>query len=106
MDKLDKAGLFGKKQSQGKNDYEEGGLWHALFLAPKIKKNCSTINKIGIINEHKTFKSFTNVGEKLDRKEYFTMANGGTLRAKVPLSWKIAFIQGVVVPHKIIQTLW
>ena len=43
-DKLDKAGLFGKSLLQGKNDYKDGGIWFALFLAPKIK-NCLTIKK-------------------------------------------------------------
>ena len=28
------------------------------------------------------------------------MADGGKLIAKVPLSWKKSFIQGVVIPHK------
>ena len=36
----------------------------------------------------------------MDRKEYFIMANGGNLIAKVPLSWKKSFSQGVVIPHK------
>ena len=34
-DKLDKAGLVGKNRLQGKNDYKEGGIWYAVFLAPK-----------------------------------------------------------------------
>ena len=29
------------------------------------------------------------------------MANGDKLIAKVPLSWKKSFTQGVVIPHKI-----
>ena len=28
------------------------------------------------------------------------MANGGNLIAKVPLSWKKLFSQGIVIPHK------
>ena len=36
----------------------------------------------------KCFKGFTNVSDNLDRKEYFKMANGDNLNAKVPLSWK------------------
>ena len=69
------------------------------FLAPKIKY-CLTIKKIGIIDEHKTFKGFTNVSDNLDRKEYFNMAGGGKLVTKVPLSWKNSFSQSVVIPHK------
>ena len=97
-DKLDKAGLVGKNRLQGKHDYKEGGIWYALFLAPKIKY-CLTIKKYGVIDEHKTFKGFTNVSDNLDRKEYLNMADGGNLLAKVPLSWRKSFSQGVVIPH-------
>ena len=69
-DKLNKAGLVGKNLIQGKNDYKDGGIFYGLFLAPKIKY-CLTINKYGVIDEHKTFKGFTNVSDNLDRKEYF-----------------------------------
>ena len=36
----------------------------------------------------------------MDRKEYFKTADGDNLIAKVPLSWKKIFGQGVVIPHK------
>ena len=98
-DKLDKAGLVGKNLLQGKNDYKDAGIFYGLFLAPKIKY-CLTINKYGVIGEHKTFKGFTNVSDNLDRKEYFDMADGDKLVVKVPLSWKKSFSQGVVIPHK------
>ena len=52
------------------------------------------------MDEHKTFKGFTNVSDKLDRKESFKMFNGDKLVAKVPLSWKESFSQGVLIPHK------
>ena len=58
--KLDKAGLVGKNLLEAKNDYNDGGIFYGLFLAPKIKC-CLTINKYGVIDEHKTFKGFTNV---------------------------------------------
>ena len=86
-DKLEKAGLVGKNLLQGKNDYKDGGIFYGLFLAPKIKY-CLIINKYGVISEKKTFKGFTNVSDKLDRKQYFKMADGDKLVAKVPLSWK------------------
>ena len=97
--KLDKAGLVGKELLQGKNDYKDGGKFYGLFLAAKIKY-CLTINKYGVIHEHKTFKGFTNVSDNLNRKEFFNMADGDKLIAKVPLSWKKSFSQGVVIPHK------
>ena len=65
-DKLDKAGLVGKKRLQGKNNYKEGRFWYDLFLAPKINY-CLTIYKFRVIDEQKTFKGFTNVSDNLDR---------------------------------------
>ena len=88
-----------KNLLEGKNDYRDGGIFYGLFLAPKIKY-CLTINKYGVIDEHKTFKGFSNVSNNLDRKKYFNKANGDKLVAKVPLSWKKNFSQGVVIPHK------
>ena len=70
-----------------------------MFLSPKIKY-CLTINKVGVIDEHKCFQGFTNVSQNLDRKEYFKMASGQNLTAKVPLSWRKSFSQGVTTPHK------
>ena len=98
-DKLDKAGLVGKNLLQGKNDYKDGGIFYGLFPAPKIKY-CLNINKYGVIDEHKTFKGFTNESDNLDRKEYFKMLNGKKLTAKVPLSWKKGISHGIIIPHK------
>ena len=98
-DKLNKAGLVGKNLLQGKNDYKDGGIFYGLFLAPKIKY-CLTINKYGAIDEHKTFKGFSNVSDKLDRKEYFKNVDGDNSIAKVPSSWKKSFSQGVLILHK------
>ena len=67
-EKLDKTGLVGKNRLQGRNDYKVGGTWYILLLAPKTKY-CLTINKIGIVDEHKTFKVFTNVSDNFDRRE-------------------------------------
>ena len=52
------------------------------------------------MDEHKTFKGFTNVSDNLNRKEYFKMDNGDNLIAKVPLSWKKSLSQGVIIPQK------
>ena len=84
-DKLNEAGFVGKKLLQGGNDYKDGGIFYGLFLAPKIKY-CLTINKYRVIDEHKTFKGFTNVSDNLDREEYFKKFEGDNLIAKVPLS--------------------
>ena len=34
-DKLEKTGLVGKALLQGRKDYEDGGIFYRLFLAPK-----------------------------------------------------------------------
>ena len=70
-----------------------------MFLAPKIKY-CLTINKYGVIDEHETFKGLANVYDNLDRKEYFKMAHGDNLIAKLPLSWKKSISRGVLISHK------
>ena len=98
-EKIDKTGLVGKNLLQGKNDYKDGGFFYRLFLAPKIKY-WLTIIKSGVIDEHKTFKGFTNISDNLDRKEYFKMFEGDKLIAKLPLGWKKSYSQGVVIPHK------
>ena len=85
-DKLNKAGLVGKNLIQGKNDYKDGGIFYALFLAPKMKY-CLTTNKYCVIDEHKTFIRFSDVSDNLDRKQYFKMGDGDNLIGKVPLSW-------------------
>ena len=99
-DNLDKAGLVGKNLLQRKNDYKDGGIFYGLFLAPKINY-CLTINKFGVIDEHKTFQGFTNVSDNLDRKEFFKTFDGDKLVAKVPLSWNKSFSYGVIIPHKL-----
>ena len=47
---LDKANLFGKNLYQDKNDYERGGIFYGLFLAPEIK-SFLTIGEYGIIQQ-------------------------------------------------------
>ena len=97
--KMKKTGLVGKALLQSRKDYKDGGMFYGLFVAPKIE-NCLTINKYGVIDEHKTSKGFTNVSESLDRKVYLKRYGGDKLIAKVPLSWKKSLNMGVVIPHK------
>ena len=66
-DKLDEAGLVVKNLLQDKKDYKDGGTFHGLFSAP-IMKYCLTVKKFGVIDEHKTFKGFTNVFDNFVRK--------------------------------------
>ena len=74
-DVLDKANLVGEELCQCKNDYKTGGIFYALFLAPKIKY-CLTLDDYGIIQEHKTFKEFNDSKRLLDRSQYFKMIEG------------------------------
>ena len=101
-DVLDKANLVGKNLCQGKNDFKTGGIFYALFLAPKIKY-CLTINDLGIIEQHVTFKGFNDSKRLLDRSQYFDMLNGKKITAMLPRSWKNSFNYGVIVPTKMRQ---
>ena len=70
-DVLDKAKLVVEGLCQGKNDYKTGGIFYGLFLAHEIKY-CSTIDNYGIIQEHKTSKSFNDSKQLLDRSHFLT----------------------------------
>ena len=98
-DVLDKAKLVGDDLCQGKNDYETGGIFYGLYLAPKIKY-CLTIDDYGIIKEHKTFKGFNDSKRLLDRSQYFKMKEGEKISAMLPRSWKKSFDNGVIIPKK------
>ena len=79
-DVLDNAFLVAKKFCQGRNDYESGGVFYGLFLAPKLKY-CLTNNEFGIKKEHKTFKGFNDSKQLLDRSHYFNMIDGKKISA-------------------------
>ena len=63
---LDKAKLNREELYQGKNDYKSGGILFGWFLAPKINF-CLTVDKFGLIQEHKTYKGFNDGKRRLDR---------------------------------------
>ena len=98
-DVLDKANLVGKNLCQGKNDYKTGSIFYGLFLAPKIKC-CLTINDLGIIEQHMTFKGFNDSKRLLDRSQYFDMWEGKKITAMLPRSWKKSFNDGIIIPTK------
>ena len=101
-DVLDKANLVGKNLCQGKNDYKTGGIFYGLFLAPIIKY-CLTINELGVIEQHMTFKGFNDSKRLLDRSQYFNMLKGKKITAILPRSWKKSFENGVIIPTKMRQ---
>ena len=98
-DVLDKANLVGDNLCQGKNDYETGGIFYGLYLAPKIKY-VLTIDEYGIIKEHKTFKGFNDSKRILDRSQYFKMIEWEKISAMLPRSWKKSFDNGIIIPTK------
>ena len=98
-DVLDKAILVGENLCQGENEYKTGGVFHGLFLAPKIK-DVLTINEFGILQEHKTFKGFNDSKRLLDRSQYFKMIEGEKISTMLPRSWKTSFNSGVIIPKK------
>ena len=95
---LDKANLVGKNLCQDKNDYDSGGNFYSLFLAPKIKY-CLTIIEFGIIQQHMTFKGFTDSKRLLDRSQFFNMLEGKKITAMLPRSWKKSFKNGIIKPR-------
>ena len=101
-DVLDKANLVGENLCQGKNDYKTGVIFYGLFLAPKIKY-CLTINELGIIEQHMTFKGFNDSKRLLNRSQYFDMLDGKKITAMLPRSWKKSFNNGVIIPAKMRQ---
>ena len=99
-DMLDKANLVGEGLCQCKIDYETGGIFYGLYLAPKIKY-CLTIDEYGIIKAHKTFKGFNDSKRLLDRSQYLNMREGKKISAMLPRSWKKSFDRGMNIPAKI-----
>ena len=74
-DVLDKAKLVGEELCQGKNDFKVAVYNYGLFLAPKIKY-CLSIDKHGIIQEHKTFQCSNGSVRLLDCSQYFEAIEG------------------------------
>ena len=72
---------------QNKNDYETGGVFYGLFLALKIKY-CLSIDKFGIVQEHKTFKGLNDSKRLLDRSQKYKMIEGKQVSALLPKSWR------------------
>ena len=72
---INKAILVDKIFCRSTNDYESGGIFHGLFLAPKINY-CLTFIEFSILEEHKTFKSFRDSKRLLDRAQCFKLIEG------------------------------
>ena len=79
---LDKSKLVRENLCQGKYDYKSGGLFHGPFLAPKII-NSLTIDKFGIVQEHKTFEGFNASKRLFDRFQSSNMIDGTKTNSNV-----------------------
>ena len=99
-DKLNKANYVGDEMGQRKNIYGDGGIFYALFLAPKIKY-FSTSNEYGISREKKKFKGYQDVVSALEKK-LLDPQSGMTVKHELPLSWKKSFSSGVI-PTRIVN---
>ena len=96
---LDKANLVGRNLCQSKNDYTSGGIFYGLFLAPKLEY-VLTIDDFGFIQQHMTFKGFSDSKRLLDRSQYFDMFEGKKKLALLSKSCKNSFINGIIIPAK------
>ena len=67
-----------------------------MFLAPKMKYSL-TADENGVIDEHRTVKSFTNSQRLLDRNHFFEKLKGEKTYAKLPFGWKIGFDSGIII---------
>ena len=94
-DTLNKTGYVGNELGQGKSEYDNGGIFYALLLVPKVIY-CLTINEYGVIGENKTYEGFEDVTKILEKK--FKMQNGITVKQDFPLSWRNSFSCGVIIP--------
>ena len=63
-------------------------------------KFCLTIDKHGIIREHKIFKGFSDSKRLLDRSQYFKTIEGKKVSVLLPKSWKKSVNSGIDIPTK------
>ena len=98
-DVFDKANIVGEELCHVKNDYKTRGIFYGLLLAPKIKY-CLTVDKFGIVQEHKTFKGVNGSNRLLDLFQYFKMIERKKVSALLAESWKKSFDSGKIIPTK------
>ena len=81
-DVLDRSELVEVGLCQGQNDCELVGIFHGLFLTPKMK-NCLTISEFGIMEEQKTFEGFKDSKRPQDRSQNFYRIDGKKILAQL-----------------------
>ena len=97
FNKLDAAGYVGGELCQGKNDYGNGGIIFAMFIAPKVKY-CITVDEQGRLSEKKTFKGYSQ--NKVKVEDYIQLYYGETLTTTVNKPWKRSLENGISIPDK------
>ena len=93
-DKLQEHEYVGLKLSQGKNDYEDGGIIYGLYLAPKIKFNI-IINKDKILEYKQTFKGCPK--DEITFEAYLRLKEGEDFDTKQRKSWSRNFQDGITI---------
>ena len=86
-DVFDTSVLIGESLFPGRNDYKNGGFFHALFLAPKMKY-FFRIDEKGIIDDIKTLRGFTDSHRLLNKIQCLQMLKSRDFYDKLPSSWK------------------
>jgi len=97
FNKLDAAGYVGGELCQGKNDYGNGGIIFAMFIAPKVKY-CITVDEQGRLSEKKTFKGYSQ--DKVKVEDFLKLYSGKTLSTTVNKPWKRSLETGISIPDK------
>ena len=69
-----------------------------MFLTPKNYRY--TINEIGFVQDHKSFKRFNKSKRLFARSQYFNKLDRKKISAISPRSRKKSFFNGVVIPVK------
>ena len=70
-----------------------------MLLAPEVKQ-CLTIHKLCIIEEHKTFKGYNDSKRLLDRSQKYKIIESKKISAMLAKIWRKSFNSGVVIPAK------
>ena len=96
---MGKTNRVGSICCEGKNDYKSGGVFNRSFLATKIKY-CVTVDKFGIIQQHKTFRGFNDSIRLTGSSQYYETIEVEKKSAMSPKSYKKLFNSGVIIAAK------
>ena len=91
-------GFVGKSLGLVKNDYGNSGIFHAWFLAPKIKY-CLVINDFGVISAKRTSKGYSEEHRVIKLDEYISISEGKTVSGRFSIDWTKTF-EGIKIPHR------